>query len=59
MTADEAFDIAYRLADEAQNAYIRGDVEEGDEKIREAKAITDRYFPLTDAITSDSIKTHT
>ena len=55
MTTNEAFDIAFRLADQAHACYLRGDVEEGDEKIKEAKAIRDEYFPLTPAITSDSL----
>lgn len=55
MTTDEAFDIGFRLAEDAHACYLRGDVEDGDEKIKEAKEIRDRYFPLTDAITSDAI----
>ena len=54
MSTDGAFDIGFRLAEEAHNAFLRGDVEQGDEKLEQAKEIMDKYF-LTGTITSDSM----
>jgi len=55
MSTEVMFNVACRLADEAEAHYRRGEVEDGDEKLNQAKEIRRKYF-LTETITSDTTK---